>query len=72
MLKVVIFDSGYGGEFFADYFQDSLPIVDIVRVIDWRNAEEILSKPKAARKITEEDLRPYIGKVDLIILANHL
>lgn len=72
MLKVVVFDSGYGGEFFADYFQENLPTVEIIRVIDWRNAEEILSKPKSARKIAETALRPYIGRVDLIIFANHL
>ena len=72
MLKVVIFDSGYGGEFFADYFQENLPTVEIIRVIDWRNAEEILLKPKSARQVAEAALRPYIGRVDLIIFANHL
>ena len=39
MLKVVVFDSGFGGELFADYFEEEMPVVEIVRVIDWRNAE---------------------------------
>ena len=41
MLKVVVFDSGYGGELFADYLEEELPLVDIVRVIDWRNADKM-------------------------------
>lgn len=72
MLKVVIFDSGYGGEFFADWLEEEMPVVDITRVIDWRNAKPILESPKKARKITESDIAPYINKADLIIFANHL
>lgn len=72
MLKVVVLDSGYGGEFFADRFEDEVGVVDVIRVIDWRHAEQYLSKPKAARRLAAAALRPYIGKVDLIILANHL
>ena len=72
MLKVVVFDGGYGGEFFADQLEAELPILDIIRVIDWRNAEGLLANPRKARKIAKTALRPYIGKVDLIIFANHL
>lgn len=72
MLKVVVFDSGYGGEFFADYLQENLPVLEIVRVIDWRNADAIISKAKSARQFAESAIRPYIGRVDLIIFANHL
>lgn len=72
MLKVVVFDGGYGGEFLADRMKEELPILEIVRVIDWRNADNLLVNPKKARKIAKTALRPYIGQVDLIILANHL
>ena len=72
MKKVVVFDGGYGGEFLADRMGEELPILDIIRVIDWRNADKLLNSPKQARKIANEALRPYIGKVDLIIFANHL
>lgn len=72
MLKVVVYDSGYGGEFFADWLAAELPIIEIIRVIDWRNASRMQNNPREARKIAEADLRPYIGHVDLIILANHL
>lgn len=72
MLKVVVIDSGYGGEFFADRFEDSVNVVDVIRVIDWRHAEQYLTSPKAARRLANAAIRPYVGKVDLIILANHL
>ena len=72
MLKIVVFDGGYGGEIFADYLQENLPIVETIRVIDWRNAEKILLKAKDARRVADAALRPYIGKVDLIIFANYL
>lgn len=72
MLKVIVFDSGYGGEFFADRLEEAVPTLEIVRVIDWRNAEKFLTNPHEARKLARASLRPYIGKVDLIIFANHL
>ena len=72
MLKIAVYDSGYGGELFADKLEEDLAIVEVIRVIDWRNAEAILSNKKVARQIAEEDLKPYIGKVDLIVFANHL
>lgn len=72
MLKIVVFDGGYGGELLADRLASELPVVEIVRVIDWRNAESILMHPKKGRQAAEKALRPYIGKVDLIIIANYL
>lgn len=72
MLKVVVFDGGYGGEFFADQLESELPILEVIRVIDWRNADQILTSPRKARRVAKNALRPYIGKVDLIIFANHL
>lgn len=72
MLKVVVFDGGYGGEKFADLLEEELPIVEVIRVIDWRHAEEIIKSAKTARIAAMEALRPYINKVDLIVFANHL
>jgi glutamate racemase len=72
MLKIVIYDSGYGGELFADQLEAELPVVEVIRMIDWRNSEKVLRGPKSARQTALEALRPYIGRVDLIILANHL
>lgn len=72
MIKVVVFDGGYGGELFADKLEEELPILKVIRVIDWRHADQFLKSPRAARKAAKEALRPYIGRVDLIIFANHL
>lgn len=72
MIKIVVFDGGYGGEFFADRFEEAIPVVDIIRVIDWRHAEQYIKSVRESRRLAEAALRPYIGKVDLIILANHL
>lgn len=72
MLKIVIFDSGYGGENFADQLESELPTMEIIRVIDWRSADEILTNSKRARILAEKALRPFIGKVDLIVIANYL
>ena len=72
MLKVVVYDNGYGGELFADRLESELPILDVIRVIDWRNASKVQSSPRKARKVIETALRPYLGEVDLIIFANYL
>ncbi|MBQ3296505.1 hypothetical protein IJI18_00080 [Candidatus Saccharibacteria bacterium] len=71
MLKVVVFDGGYGGELFADKLETELPIVKVIRVIDWRSADRFLKNSRAARQAAKEALRPYIGRVDLIIFANY-
>ena len=72
MLKVVVFDSGQGGELFADRLEAELPILDVIRVIDWRNADKIQKSPYTARKAAVAALRPYIGRADLIVFANYL
>lgn len=72
MLKVVVFDSGYGGELFADKLEEEFPVLDVIRVIDWRNADVIQNNPREARQKAVVALRPYLGRVDLIIFANHL
>ena len=71
MLKIVVFDCGYGGEFFADQLESEVPVLEIIRVIDWRHASEIQANPQKARKCAEVALRPYINKVDLIVFANY-
>lgn len=72
MLKVVVFDGGFGGELFADLLEQEIPILEVIRVIDWRNASALNQTAKSARIAAEKALSPYFGKVELIILANHL
>lgn len=72
MLKIVVYDSGYGGEIFADQLEKELPTVEVIRVIDWRNAEQLLMDPRKGKKLAALSLRPYIGRVDLIVFTNYL
>ena len=71
MLKIAVFDTGYGGELFADRLERELPIVEVIRIIAWRNAKKIEEHPFTARRLAEESLRPYIGNVDLLVIANY-
>ncbi len=71
MLKIVVFDSSYGGESFADYLEEQIQTVEVIRVIDWRNADSYLKGPKQARKKALAALEPYIGRADLIVIANY-
>ena len=71
MLKIAVFDTGFGGELFADRLEEEMSVVGVIRVIDWRHAKRIEQHPHEIRKITESALRPYIGTVDLIIIANY-
>ena len=72
MLKIVVFDGGFGGELFADYLEETLPVVEVIRVIDWRNADKLQKNSRTARRAARAALRPYIGKVDLVVFANVL
>lgn len=72
MLKIAVFDCGFGGEMLADRIKEELPFVEVIRVIDWRHAKEINKNPHLARKYAKDSLSPYIEQVDLIVLANFL
>lgn len=72
MLKIVIFDSGYGGELLADYLENELPIMDMIRVIDWTHVSQIRHSARSARRAAEQALRPYINRTSLIIFADYL
>ena len=71
MKKIIIFDSGFGGEMFADYVENEIAVIDIIRVIDWHNAACYLKNITVARSAALAALRPYIGRVDIIVIANH-
>lgn len=72
MPKIVILDGGFGGELFADYVESEIPTLEVIRVIDWRHADDYLSSRRSSRRAAFEALRPYIGTVDLIVFANFL
>lgn len=69
MLKVVVFDSGWGGEMVADYIEEELSVVEVIRVIDWRNAPYADKNCQEIQRLAEDVLMPFIGNVDLIVLG---
>lgn len=71
MLKIVVFDSGWGGEMFADYVEEKVPVVEVKRVIDWRNAPYSAKGRTDICVMTENALRPYIGEADVIVIASY-
>lgn len=72
MLKIAVYDGGWGGETVASYLARELQTVEVIRVIDWENM------PYENREITEINtladncLRGFIGKVDLIVIAGYM
>lgn len=71
MLKVVIFDSGWGGDFVADYLSSELKTVEFIRVIDWKHAPYDHRSLAEIYRLTKQSLKKYIYKVDLIVLASY-
>lgn len=71
MLKIVVFDSGWGGELVANYLESELNVVEVVRLIDWHNAPYSGRSRDEICRLTEQNIVPYIGKVDAIILGGY-
>ena len=71
MLKVVVFDSGWGGELVADFLMEELTTVEVVRVIDWAHAPYCGKSVAEICELVDTALQRYIGEVDLIILGGY-
>lgn len=71
MLKVVVFDGGWGGEIVADYLENELGVVEIIRVTDWANAPYDGKTIAEVRKLTCACLAQYMNKVDLVVLGGY-
>jgi len=72
MLKIVVFDSGWGGELVADYLERELGVVEVVRVIDWANAPYENRSLAEITQLVEQNLQSYIGQVDVIVLGGYV
>ena len=71
MLKIVVYDSGRGGELFVTYLKRELPLVEVIPIIDREYSKELRCNRIRARRIAKDAISPFIGKVDLIVFANH-
>lgn len=72
MLKIVVFDSGWGGELVADYLEKELGVVEVTRVIDWANAPYEGKTLMEITDLAECQLKDYIGKFDVVVLGGYL
>ena len=71
MLKIVVFDGGWGGEIVASYLRRELEMVEVIKAIDWRNIPYEEKSLGEIYILTKKYLAPYIGKVDLIVLGGY-
>jgi len=68
MLRVLVFDSGWGGELIGDYIAEELP-VEVIKLIDWRNGPYSEKSAGEIRLLADMALSRHIGEVDVIVLA---
>ena len=71
MKKILVFDSGYGGDVLADKIIRDFQDVQVYRTIDWRNAPFSAKTADEIREITEKAIAEYIGKVDVIVIGSY-
>lgn len=71
MLKIVVFDGGWGGEVVANFLESELGIAEIIRVVDWDNAPYEDKTLTQICHYADRALRPYIGKTDLIVMGGY-
>lgn len=71
MLKIVVFDGGWGGELVASFLQHELEMVSVTKVIDWLNVPYETKTAAEIYILAQKYLAPFIGKVDLIVLGGY-
>ena len=71
MLKIVVFDSGWGGELVADFLMRELTTVEVVRVIDWVRAPYCGKSVEEICELADLNLRRFVGEGDLIVLGGY-
>jgi glutamate racemase len=67
--RIVVFDTGTGGELFAKALAAAIPTIDVVTVIDTENSPYGNKKSDTIRRLVEHNLKPYLGKVRMIAIA---
>lgn len=69
--RIVVVDSGWGGEMVADLIEAELAIVEVVRVIDWRHAPYSRHRKAEILAYVEEALVPYWRRTDVVVLGGY-
>lgn len=68
-MKIVIFDTGTGGELFTQYYQRFNPKAEVLTVIDKDNSPYGGKNEDEIFELTDRAIRKHVGKVDIIVLA---
>lgn len=71
MLKIIVFDGGWGGETIAEYLEREICVAEIIRVIDWEHAPYEGKTLAEIQDLSEKCLEPYFNKVDLIVIGGY-
>lgn len=71
MLRIVVFDSGWGGELVANFLMEELKMVEVVRVIDCPHAPYCGRTREEICWLVEQGLADYIGQMDVIVLGGY-
>ena len=66
--KVVVFDSGFAGGVISEMVEQELPVT-VIRAHDREHAPYAERSEAEIREMTEKALSGFIGRVDLIVLA---
>ncbi len=72
MLKVAVFDNGWGGELVANFLSKELKMIEVIKVIDWHTTAYNSKSPYEIYQLALLQLEPYINKVDLIVLGGYV
>lgn len=72
MLRIVVFDGGWGGQIVADYLSSELATADVDTVIDWQCAPYEDKDPRLLLTRAKELISTEIGKADLIVLGGYV
>lgn len=69
MLKIVVFDGGWGGELVANFLDREINVVEVVRVIDWAHGSYCDKTSEEVFELADRCLEEYIGRCDVIVLG---
>ena len=69
-MKILVFDSGWGGELFAKQLEQEIPVVDIVRMIDWQTGPYAKMGDQEILDHAINNISRVVGKFDLIVIAS--
>lgn len=72
MLRIVVFDGGWGGQIVANYLSSELAIAKVDTIIDWQCVPYEDKDPRLLLTRAKELISTEIGKADLIVLGGYV